>query len=69
MKKLNCDSPVAQHFVDEYWQNRLTVAELADAIVSHLVHEIEWDKGVCSRCGHYDRHEPNYCSRCGGKRS
>lgn len=67
VKKVTCDSPIAQHFVDEYWQNRLSVAEMADSIVSYLYKETKWRDHICTNCGHFDRLDPNYCPKCGAK--
>ena len=67
MSRLECESKVAQEFVDRYWTENLSVAELADEIVGTFYREMKWKKGVCGCCGHFDRLEPNFCPVCGAK--
>ena len=65
--RLNCYSSIAQAFVDRYWAESWSVAELADNIVEFLHAETTWKHHVCTHCGHFDRTDPNYCPVCGAR--
>lgn len=66
-KKLTCDSPIAQFYVDKYWASEMSVAELADNIVDFCYHETVWVNNRCSFCGAKAETETRYCPNCGAK--
>lgn len=48
--------------IREYVKNQIDTQPTADV---KPVKRGEWRRARCSKCGHMDVEEPDYCSRCG----